>query len=212
MRLKKHWLFVNSLNKHLPLILQKKKKNEERCCSQSILVFICCIPGKMPSNHEQNHRNKAKVIFVSRTRHEYNFSRTSKCKEVAVLFLEFMGILTKSILPKIIIFHLTVYWVYLVPGRSLCNEVYNWLGHSYIQKQPPWIFNHILNTSEEIHCLSSINQPMIICQGYVHHRPCNDVTSNNHRAVNYRVHAKDCRLSNRKRLEKQFRIRNHHWW
>lgn len=49
-----------------------------------------------------------------------------------------------------------------------------------IKKQPPRILNHIFDSSEEKHSLSSIDEPMVIGEGDVHHGSCYYVASNHH--------------------------------
>lgn len=65
---------------------------------------------------------------------------------------------------------------------------------SNIKEQATGVFHHILNSSQEEHCLSSIDQPMIICQSNVHHWSWNNIASNDHWAIDYRMHSQDSRL------------------
>lgn len=75
---------------------------------------------------------------------------------------------------------------------------------SNIKEQATGIFHHILNSSQEEHCLSSIDQPMIVCQSNVHHWSRNNIASNDHWATDYWMHSQDSRLQNQ--------AANFWWW
>jgi hypothetical protein len=81
----------------------------------------------------------------------------------------------------------------LFPGKhKIIDRTGAGFVNSYVKQQPPRIFNHILDAAEEENGFSAINQPVVICQSEVHHRPCKDVAIHNHRSLYNRMHPKNC--------------------
>jgi hypothetical protein len=60
-----------------------------------------------------------------------------------------------------------------------------------VKQQPPGVLDHILDAAQEEDSLSAIDQPVVVCQGKVHHRPCEDVTVHNNRALHNGMHPKN---------------------
>ena len=62
----------------------------------------------------------------------------------------------------------------------------------YVEEQPPWVFDHILDAAQEENGLSAVDKPMVVCQCKVHHRPRKDFAIHNHRALHNGMHPKNC--------------------
>lgn len=66
-----------------------------------------------------------------------------------------------------------------------------WSLRSYIKEQSARILHNIFDALQEEDRLSSINEPMIICQSNIHHWPWKNLLANHDRTVHYCVHSKD---------------------
>jgi len=81
-------------------------------------------------------------------------------------------------------------WYYFqISTKQLAGQC--WSLNLNVKQQPPGVFDHILDAAQEEDGLSAIDQPVVICQGEVHHRPCEDVAVHNHRALHNGMHPKN---------------------
>src|SRR4051794_23856484 len=63
--------------------------------------------------------------------------------------------------------------------------------HSHLQQHAARIFQAILHRDEELHSLTPINDPMVVGDSQIHHRPNLDLAVNDHGPLLDLVHTQD---------------------
>jgi len=61
----------------------------------------------------------------------------------------------------------------------------------YVEEEPPWVFDQVLDAAQEVDGLSAIDQPVVVCQRKVHHGPREDAAIHDHGALHNGMHPKN---------------------
>ncbi len=63
-----------------------------------------------------------------------------------------------------------------------------------VEEKSPWILDHILDPPEEGDRLTTVDEPVVVCQGDIHDWPRQNLLPNHHRPLRDGVHAQNGRL------------------